>query len=312
MADLAIQEEQKWMEAMYRGDFAAAWRVSDRVLRERLRSHLDCSDWPRHMQFVWNGAPLAGKHVFIRCYHGLGDTLQFIRLAEPLRRVAQRVAIWAQPELIELVASARGVDDVMPLHDGIPDTDYDIDIEIMELAHALRITPATLPRAVPYLSVPATPVHCGKPTDALRVGIVWRAGDWDAGRSIPIEALAAIGRQPRVKLFSLQRGAGRERAAEFGAADISTDDILEAAQRLRGLDLIISVDTMLAHLAGALGLNVWTLLKADCDWRWTRSGERSIWYPTMRLFRQCRAGDWDAVIDDISHCLSVVLGITAE
>jgi hypothetical protein len=294
------------MRAMQRGDFAAAWRVSDFVLRERLRRGVACSHWPRHLQFVWTGAPLAGKRVLVRCYHGLGDTIQFIRLAEPLRRLAQHVTVWAQPELIELVATVRGVDRVLPLHDDAPAADYDVDIEIMELAHALRITPATLPRAVPYLSVPTVPARDHKRAGALRVGMVWQAGDWDPGRSIPIEALEPIARQPGVELFSLQRGPARRRALDIGATDISTEKVAETARGLQALDLIICVDTMLAHLSGALGLNVWTLLKADCDWRWMRSGERSLWYPTMQLFRQREAGRWDSVIESVCRRLAAI------
>jgi hypothetical protein len=291
---------------MYRGDFAAAWRVSDCVLRERLRGGIDCSHWPRHLQFVWNGRPLAGKHVLVRCYHGLGDTIQFIRLTEPLRRLARQVTVWTQPELIELVATVRGVDHVLPLHDGAPAADYDAEIEIMELAHALRITAATLPCAVPYFSVPTKPACYGKRADALRVGLVWQAGDWDPARSIPIDALEPIARQPGIELFSLQLGAARRHAVTIGAIDIAADNVTEAAQRLRTLDLIICVDTMLAHLAGALGLKVWTLLKADCDWRWMRSGERSPWYPTMQLFRQREAGRWGSVVEDVCRRLAAI------
>ena len=291
---------------MHRGDFAAAWRVSDFVLRERLRRGVDCSHWPRHLQFVWTGAPLAGKRVLVRCYHGLGDTIQFIRLAEPLRCLAKHITVWAQPELIELLATVRGVDRVLPLHDGAPAADYDVDIEIMELAHALRMTPATLPCAVPYLAVPAAAARHDKRTGALRVGIVWQAGDWDPARSIPIEALAPIAFQPGVELFSLQCGAARQRAIDIGATDISTENVAETARRLQALDLIICVDTMLAHLSGALGLNIWTLLKADCDWRWMRSGERSLWYLTMQLVRQREAGRWDSVIESVCRRLTAL------
>ncbi len=294
------------MQAMHRGDFAAAWRVSDLVLRERLRHCVDCSHWPRHLQFVWTGASLTGKRVLVRCYHGLGDTIQFIRLAEPLRRLARHVTVWAQPELIELLATVRGVDRVLPLHDGAPAADYDVDIEIMELAHALRIMPATLPCAIPYLSVPTAPARYNKRAGTLQVGIVWQAGDWDASRSIPVEELLPIARQPGVELFSLQCGAARQRAVDIGATDISTENVAETARRLRALDLIICVDTMLAHLSGALGLNVWTLFKADCDWRWMRSGERSLWYPTMHLFRQHEAGRWDSVIDSVCRRLQAI------
>jgi hypothetical protein len=94
----------------------------------------------RHLQRIWLGEDLAGKRVLVRCYHGLGDTIQFIRFAKPLRAVASEVIVWAQPELIPLLRAAEGVDRLIPLHDGTPDVGYDVDIEIMELAHALRVT----------------------------------------------------------------------------------------------------------------------------------------------------------------------------
>src|SRR5215218_6426376 len=137
----------KWLARMRAGRFAAAWRVSDEA--QRVRAEIDCSGWPRHEQFIWRGEPLAGRRVLVRCYHGLGDTIQFVRFIRPLRALARHVVVWAQPALLELVASAAGVDEVLALHDGIPDADYDVDVEIMELPHALRVT--AIPSGVPYL-----------------------------------------------------------------------------------------------------------------------------------------------------------------
>src|SRR5215204_5076865 len=139
------------MAAMRHGDFARAWEISDAILRHRRAEGQTCSHWPRHLQFVWTGAPLAGKRVLIRCYHGLGDTIQFIRFAAPLRAIARDVAVWVQPSLLSLTATAPGVDRVLPLHDGSPDSPYDVDIEVMELPHALRADVHSIPREVPYL-----------------------------------------------------------------------------------------------------------------------------------------------------------------
>lgn len=114
----ALVTDDRWTQAMRRGDFAAAWRISDNVLRTRMSRGETCWHWPRHHQFVWSGAPLAGRRVLVRCYHGLGDTIQFIRFAAPLRRQASGVIVWAQPALMPLLAGAEGVDEVLPLHDG--------------------------------------------------------------------------------------------------------------------------------------------------------------------------------------------------
>jgi hypothetical protein len=281
------------------GDFEAAWRVSDAVLRSRAGA--SCAHWPRHEQWVWNGEPLDGKRVLVRCYHGLGDTLQFIRYAARLQAVAREVIVWAQPELIPLLSTARGIDRLLPLHDGAPDAEFDADVEVMELAHIFRDTPATLPAEVPYLHADPAPL----PRDGrLAVGLVWKAGGWDERRSIPPELLAPLAEIPSVKLHVLQRGPGlAERPAGLGI-DSGSDDVLETARVMKALDLVVTVDSMPAHLAGALGVPTWTLLHADPDWRWMEGRDDSPWYPTMRLIRQERAGGWAGVVARVAADLA--------
>jgi hypothetical protein len=280
-----------WMRHMRAGEWSAAWRVSDRVLAGRAGQpswHL-----PRHEQWIWDGTPLDGKRVLVRCYHGLGDTLQFIRYAPLLRRIGAEATFWVQPALIPLLRTVRGIGTLLPLHDGDAGVDYDVDVEIMELSHVFRSTPETLPADVPYLHVdPAPRADDGR----LHVGIVWKAGDWDDRRSVPVDLLAPLAEVPGVALHVLQRGSGlAERPAGFGV-DSGSDDPLQAARTLRALDLLVTVDSMPAHLAGALGVPVWTLLQAEADWRWMDGRDDSPWYPTMRLFRQERPGDWHPVI----------------
>jgi hypothetical protein len=283
------------MAAMRRGDFAAAWRASDEVLR----AHTPCFHLPRHEQWVWDGTPLDGGRVLIRCYHGLGDTLQFIRYAPLVRRVAAEVTVWAQPALIPLLRTAEGIDRLLPLHDGACEAGYDVDVEVMELAHVFRSTVDTLPAEVPYLHAdPAPLARDGR----LHVGIVWRSGDWDDRRSIPFPLLAPLAEIPGVALHVLQRGEGREDAAGFGI-DSGSDDVMEVARVMKALDLVVTVDSMPAHLAGALGVPVWTLLHADADWRWMEGREDSPWYPTMRLLRQREPGEWAPVIARVADGL---------
>src|SRR4051794_40948305 len=114
-----------WMHHMRHGDFSAAWEISDAVLHAH--AGVPCHDWPRHFQYVWNGVSLAGQRVLIRCYHGLGDTVQFIRFAPWVKAIAREVIVWAQPELLPLLRTAAGIDRLLPLHDGTPDIDYDVD-----------------------------------------------------------------------------------------------------------------------------------------------------------------------------------------
>ena len=287
----------QWLAHMLRGDFAAAWRVSDEVMRRRAgaqAAHLE-----RHEQPVWNGTPLDGARVLIRCYHGLGDTIQFIRYAPLVRAIAREVIVWAQPALIPLLRTMRGIDRLEPLHDGAPDVRYDVDVEVMELPFVFRSTPTTVPAEVPYLHV--EPAHLERDA-SLMVGLVSMAGDWGTTRSVPLDALAPLAELRGVSVRLLHPAREPRREGAFTTAG-GTDTILGTARLMRALDLVISPDTMPAHLAGALGVPVWTLLRRECDWRWMAEGDRSPWYPTMRLFRQERAGDWEPVVARVAKRL---------
>ena len=288
-----------WLAHMRCGEWAHAWNVSDAVLQARVGQ--SCVHHPRHEQWVWDGTPLGGRRVLVRCYHGLGDTLQFARFIPPLRDVAAEVTLWAQPALLPLLATMRGIGPCAPLHDGTPDVPFDVDVEVMELAHAARATPSTLPPPPVFDVAPARLVR----DDRLAVGIAWECGDWDREtRSIPLPLLAPLAEVPGVALHVLQRGrALADRDASFGVIS-GHDDVLEAARVIRALDLVVTIDSMPAHLAGALRVPVWTLLPHEADWRWMDDGERSPWYPTMRLFRQPRRGDWRAVVARVAHELA--------
>jgi hypothetical protein len=288
----------EWTAALRSGDFEGAWRISDRSLHEYCASGAIKHSGERHLQRIWRGEDLRNQRVLVRCYHGLGDTLQFIRFAGPFRELAREVIVWAQPELLSLVRGVEGVDKAIPLHDGTPDVEYDVDIEIMELAHALRATPGVVASAVPYLRAPDKPAPSLKPA-SLSIGLVWEVGNWDKRRSVPPHLLGRLSAETGARLYSLQHGQQRAEAATIPAEDIGVPDIAALSAVILGLDLIITVDTMVAHLAGALGAPVWTMLHADCDWRWPSCGRSSIWYPTMKLFHQRTAGDWTVVITEM-------------
>jgi hypothetical protein len=299
----ALNEE--WLELARRGELERAWEVSDTA--HALRETLDCSAWPRHQQFIWRGGSLARKRVLVRCYHGLGDTIQFSRFVPRIRLLASEVILWAQPTLVPLLRTLRGgADRVLPLHDGRPDVDYDVDVELSELMHVLRATEGDISCDSPYLhpepgSV-CTPRRKGEP---LRVGLVWKAGEWDERRSIPCELLHRLTEVRGVEWLLFQRGpALGEWQHRFGHVP-PMQGMLEEALEMRRLDLLISVDTCSAHLAGALGVAVWTLLPFDADWRWMRDRADTPWYPTMRLLRQRSGGDWSDVIDRVIAYLSV-------
>jgi hypothetical protein len=283
------------MRHMRRGEFEAAWEISDAVLRSH--AGVPCWHLPRHLQYVWDGTPLDGKRVLVRCYHGLGDTIQFIRYAPLVKAVAAEVIVWAQPRLIPLLRTAHGIDRILPLHDGTPDVEYDVDVEIMELPHVFRTTLATVPAHVPYLH--ASPAPLPK-SERLAVGISWEVGDWNECRSIPFAQLAPIAEVAGVALYVLERHPGAAEGRPSFTVVPAVDTVLGTARVMRALDLVISVDSMPAHLAGALGVPVWTLLPHDADWRWMEGRDDSPWYPTMRLFRQECPGEWDSVVTRVA------------
>lgn len=293
----AEDQNSSWLRAMRRGDFATAWSISDALLR----TPRDQTGLPRWFQNVWDGTSIAGRRVLVRCYHGLGDTIHFIRYAPLLKAISAEVIVWAQPSLIPLLRSVRGIDRLLPLHDGAPDVEYDVDLELNELPHVFRTTLDSIPAEVPYIFVEAASL----PRDErLRVGLIWQSGDWDNRRSVPFAEVKRLAQVPGIEWHILQRDAARAGwDGTFGSIS-GGDNPLDDARIMRALDLIISVDTMTAHLAGALGVSTWTLLPFDADWRWMLDRDDTPWYPTMRLFRQRDAGKWDSVLSAVATHLA--------
>lgn len=281
-----------WTRHMRHGRFSAAWRVSDKVLRSRVQPNL-----PRHQQILWRGAPLAGQRVIIRCYRGLGDTINFIRYVPLLKALAAKITVSAQAELLPLLRTMSEIDCLVPLERDGEQQDYDVEVEVTELPHVFRTTVSTIPAHVPYFQVPPTPLPV---SPGLAVGFVWAAGDWDHRRTIARRHLAPLTGLPGISLYSFQRGEAAADARAIGALPVDWEDILHEAALLQSLDLLISVDTMPAHLAGALAVPVWLLLHSEPDWRWMVRRDDSPWYPTMRLFRQQHAGQWQPVVQRVA------------
>jgi len=291
----AVDAGEAWTRCMRRGDFEAAWRISDGVLRARAGE--PCWHRPRHEQWVWNGELLVGKRVLVRCYHGLGDTVQFIRYVPLLKRVAREVVVWAQPALLPLLETVEGIDELLPLHDGSPETDYDLDVELMELPHVFRTTLETIPNRVPYLRVPRGEKAKGE----LAVGVTWRAGEWDRERWVPAGLIALLALVPGVRLYVLQDRTSAGEWPEVCGPLLCPESVSALAEAIVMMDLVITVDTLTAHLAGALGVRTWTLLPKEADWRWMEGRSDSPWYPTMRLWRQENAGEWEPVVERMAR-----------
>lgn len=302
----------RWTCHMLAGNFPLAWRESEAIERRGK---------PDPHRF-WDGRPADGRRVLVRCLHGLGDTIQFVRYVPLLRRRARSVAIEAQPRLKPLLAGSGLADRVLTW--GEPEPPWDQQIEVIELPRMFGTSLASIPCEVPYLAMhgargasapgllppfPAVRVFGSRSADRRpRVGVVWSASDFNPSRSVPFHQFARLFDIRGISFFSLQGGEARFALTPWSGRVPSlcdeTGGILRAAQDLKTLDLVVTVDTMLAHLAGALACPVWTLLPFACDWRWMLDREDSPWYPSMRLFRQPRPGDWDTVIGRVYDKLS--------
>jgi hypothetical protein len=311
---MRVEEDvDAWCCHMRAGNFSAAWAICDRVLAER--QGIACWHLPRHQQWVWDGAAVDGRDVLVRCYHGLGDTIQFARYFPLVRRRARSLTVWAQSRLIPLLETmelpgSRLADPgprLLALHDGDPAIACGVDIESMELPHVFRTSVDTIPSSVPYFTV--TPLRL-RSSHRQKVGLVWAAGEWNEDRSVPFHQLKPL-IEIDVDWYVLQGGTALDdRPAGFGTV-IGTNDIMEAAAAMRALDLVITIDSMPAHLAGALGTRTWTLLPEPVDWRWMNGRTDTPWYPTMRLFRQEQPGNWRSVIEQVAAELRQMTTIPA-
>lgn len=270
----------------------------------------------------WRGEPLEGRTVLLYGEQGHGDAIQFIRYAPLVARAGGRVVVECLPALTRLFARVEGVAEVHPLGGA---TDFDLMCPLMSLPALFGTSLATVPAEVPYLDGAAAgedrfaglwPAAEGSvPEGTLTVGLVW-AGDphatdarWsraDRRRSIPLAGFAPLLEIPGLRLVSLQKGAAAEQARQAPFAGRMVDvmdraaDFADTAALVRRLDLVISVDTAVAHLAGALGVPVWVLSRFDGCWRWIAGREDSPWYPTARVFRQDRLDDWRPVLDRVA------------
>ena len=179
---------------------------------------------------------------------------------------------------------------------------YDVDIESMEVPHALRATISDAPANGAYLCVPPTRIRAARTripaSTGLKVGVAWSAGEWSPERSVPLADLEVLNTVDGLALYALQPGSSAahvtrgKRAPRFIGDDGWCRDLVDMAAMIANLDLVITVDTMVAHLAGAIGVQVWTLLSFESDWRWMVGRDDTPWYPSMRLFRQQAPGDW--------------------
>lgn len=291
------------------GRFEEGWRMLDaRWQFDQFPLSFDCP--------FWEGEPLAGKSIVLGLEAGHGDMIHFARYAALLkRRGAARVDVVCHPALQRLFATLPGVDRVHALGETLPQ-DWDYWTRPMRLPRLFDTELTTIPAEVPYLRArPEMAEHWRDllPQQGLRVGLAWRGNanfENDADRSLPslmsLAPLAAV----HAHFVSLQKGAGEAEALQppsgmsLLAVGGQLADFADTAAVIANLDLVISVDTAVAHLAGALGKPCWLLLPDyRCDWRWMADRNDTPWYPSMHLFRQPRGGGWAPVIAEVAAAL---------
>lgn len=290
-------------------------------LEWRLRDHvLPTAGLP---QPVWDGSPLQGRTLLILAEQGLGDTLQFIRFATQASRLGGRVIVACPQVLARVVATCPGVDGVVA--EGCPPPDFSCHVPVMSLPRILGTTLESIPAEIPYLRPdPERLDHWRSElgaTDGFKIGIVWQgnpAHSRDRERSCRLSRFEPLARIPGVRLFSLQKNHGLEQlqevAGRFTVTELGSrlDDLADTAAVMRWLDLVISVDSAPAHLAGALGVPVWLVLPSVCDWRWMTDHDDTPWYPSMRLRRQRRFGDWNDLFARLAHELSYIVSSSRD
>jgi len=297
-----------WLRLL-RGDFARGWQGYE------WRWRCPGFEWPKFPQPLWDGSNLNGRTIMLHAEQGLGDTIQFARFASLLAGQGARVILYCPRVLSSLLATVPGIAACASEQRMLPT--FDVWCPLMSLPLKLRTTVETIPATVPYVSVDpaldatwAARVRADRP--GYRVGLCWagnRANMNDANRSVAPTALVPLTSVPGVTFHSLQVS---NELAPAGLVDHTSHvrDFADSAALVAQLDLVITVDTAVAHLAGALGKPVWVMLPFAPDWRWMLDRPDSPWYPTMRLFRKGPCDPWPPMIETVAAELSKRLATT--
>jgi len=312
---LASAHMNRGLLRMLRGDFEAGlpgyeWRKVKPDSRKD--SDFDAQPW-------LGDVDIAGRSILLHAEQGLGDTIQFVRYAKLLRERQARVILAVPPGLIPLVSRSMTGIEVISVVGPLPRTDFHTHLLSVPLAFGTRLD--TIPAPLGYLTANPERVEFWRERlgeHGFRIGICWQGstGDIDKGRSFPLSCFEGIARLSGVRLLSLHRGAGEAQLGKVAHLNVETfgpdfdlghGAFEDSAAVMMHCDLVISSDTAIAHLAGALGRPVWTVIKYLPDWRWMLDRSDSPWYPTMQLFRQKVAGDWGGPFGEVEAALACLL-----
>lgn len=265
----------------------------------------------------WDGSEQKGKTLLLYGEQGRGDTIQFVRYAARAKKLVERVVVECPPELCKLVGNAEGVDEVVPHGSRLPK--FDLQASLMSMPFLFKTDLDSIPNEVPYLRVPkqeSLDVQLMR-SDSIKVGIAWASGHSDVGvheRSMNLSSFLPLFENPQVMFYSLQVGPAAAELQSTGVNAFVQDlgkqfgDFFDTACAIDQLDLVISVDTAIVHLAGALAKPVWILLPYAAEWRWMRNRTDTPWYPTGKLYRQEKPFGWETVIDGVKHDLFKLTG----
>jgi tetratricopeptide (TPR) repeat protein len=311
--DFAEAHAARALANLLAGNLAEAWPEYE------WRWHCQAHGTPSlFAQPRWDGSSLHGRTILLFAEQGLGDVIQFIRYAPLVKARGGTVVFAAHRALGPLLKSAAGIDRLVIEGEELPP--FDVQCALLSLPGVFRTTLATIPAQVPYLAAdPGLTEQWRRELASIpgfKIGIAWQGAPGfpsDRLRSIPLRHFTALARVGGARFFSLQKQHGLEQIPELAGAlplvdlsnrlDETAGPFMDTAAVMRNLDLVITSDTAVAHLAGALAVPVWVILPFSADWRWFLNREDSPWYPTMRLFRQARAGDWDEVFQRVAQAL---------
>jgi hypothetical protein len=296
---------------LLQGDFERGWPAYE--ARLHLPGVLPQLSLPR-----WAGEPLAGRRLLLLAEQGFGDTFQFLRYVRLLKQQGAEIVLAVQAPLRRLLASHPDVDELVLLNAPTTWPRCDSYLPLLSAPAALRTNLSTIPRDVPYLwADPGLTAEWRRELagiEGFKIGIGWqclRNFPSDEERAIPLAQFAPLASLPGVRLISLQKGLGSEQIAtvDFPLLDFSdrldeaAGAFMDTAALIGSVDLVVTSDTAIAHLAGALGAPVWVALQLVPNWRWMLKRDDSPWYPSMRLFRQTAAGQWPDVFERIAQAV---------
>jgi len=302
-----------------RGQFKRGWEGYE--TRLQLQSHWKVFERQRNSEKVWDGKPFPGKTLLVQDEQGLGDAFQFVRFLPLVKALGGTVVFETRQIMKGILSSAPGFDEIINRIEAEKRyAEFDLTVPLMSLPRILGIDLDNLPAEIPYLHAEKERLQRWQQRiegEGLKVGLVWTGNLENLSlrhRSIELADLAPFLDVPGVSLYSLQYGATRESFKDLPDGmtvhDLGDDvaDFEELAAAAVNLDLVITVDTAMAHIAGALGCPTWVLISYPADWRWLLDREDSPWYPGMRLFRQGQSGRWGAVFLQLHKALCELAG----